>query len=35
MGNPKNWLQRSEMILTLAAFVIVAVAFVVARLFGS
>ena len=32
---PNGWLQRGEMVLTIGAFLIVAVAFVISRLFGS
>ena len=35
MPNPKNWLQRSETIMTIGAFLIVAIAFAVSRLFGT
>jgi hypothetical protein len=35
MSQPKRWMQSAEVVMTLAAFLIVAIAFVISRLFGS
>lgn len=35
MAQPKRWLQRAELTMTVGAVVVVAIALIIGRLFGS